>query len=291
MPALDESELKPILDKLGLDTITNDLEGLRSFYRAWCLSVPFDDLQKTLALFENPGQPLPALDARQFFIDWLTFGTGGTCWQHSDAIFTLACALGFDARRAVASMHDTGEPAHGTVLVYLPDGSSWILDNAFLNLEPLRIDPDVPSRFDHPYFAEVELDRDEVFVHGYHPPLDNIFFRLIDRNVTEQFYAERWSSTFKGGPFVRTVHVRRNFKDRFYVLRGNTLYTCVDDSASTEILDAEAIQRHLVETFQIASDFVSRWARSGALESSLEPPGQPRDLPQRTAPSKRKPEG
>lgn len=287
MSVLTEKELEPILSKLRLSSVSTDFSGLAAFYRAWCLGIPFDDLQKTLSLFENPGSPLPPLDARQFFVDWLSCGTGGTCWQHSDAIYTLAHALGFDAHRAVASMHDTGQPGHGTVLVYLPDGSSWILDNAFLSMEPLRIDAEAPSRLDLPYFAEVEIDGDEVFVHGYHPPLFNIFFRLIDRDVPEEFYSERWSHTYKGGPFVRTAHVRRNYEDRFYVLRGNTLFKCQGESIDSETLEPDGIKHHLRETFLIAPHFVDRWAASGALESSMIPTQFPPELPQRTPPSRR----
>lgn len=281
------ADMPSILSKLGVGSVTNDLEGLRAFYRAWCLGVPFDDLQKTLALFENGGPPLPPLDARQFFADWLESGTGATCWQHSDALCMLLRSAGFDARRAVGTMWDLGESSHGTVLVHLADGSTWLVDNAFLTMEPLRIDPGRLSHFDGTYYAEVELEGDQIFVHGYHPPMTGIFFRLLDRDVPEEFYAERWSTTYGGGPFVRALHIRRNSADRFHVVRGNQLHTCAGRDVVIESLDPDGVIRHLTETFGIAPDFVTRWAASGALESSMQPPGARPDLPLRTPPSKR----
>jgi arylamine N-acetyltransferase len=289
MPRLTESELLEIKSRLGLGRLTNDREGLRAFYRAWCLNVPFDDLQKTLVLFENPGPPLPPLDSRQFFQDWLTCGTGGTCWQHSDALYTLLCALGFDARRAVASMYDMGVPGHATVIVRLPDASHWILDNALLTMEPLRMDREAPSFFRGAFYAEVELEGDQVYVHGIHPPMDDIFFRLLDHDVPESFYATRWAGTHLSGPFVRTAHVRKNFADRFCVLRGNTLYTVQGEVITTQTVGAEEVVSLLKETFGIAGAFVDRWVASGALESSMQPSAPPPDLPQRSAPSNARP--
>src|SRR3954471_6964180 len=98
-----------ILARFGLPrTPPADLEGLRAVYDAWCLSVPFDNLAKLIALRTTPDKQLPGMDATEFFERWLEHGVGGTCWSTSIALYELLLALEFDVRLVAGSMRDTG---------------------------------------------------------------------------------------------------------------------------------------------------------------------------------------
>ena len=112
--------LDDVLNRLGFDHRPDaDLGGLRDVYAAWCLSVPFDNIAKLIALRAPRGAPLPGMDAAEFFGRWLEHGVGGTCWITSNALCELLLALGFEARRVAGSMGDSGYLGHGSVKVRL----------------------------------------------------------------------------------------------------------------------------------------------------------------------------
>ncbi|MHB8638014.1 MAG: arylamine N-acetyltransferase [Fimbriimonadaceae bacterium] len=288
MSALTEAEVASLRARLGLESVTPDRAGLHDFYRAWCLAVPFDNLRKMKAMFRAPEGPLPALSAAGFVGDWLDHGVGGTCWPHAEALHGVLTALGFDARRATGSMFDFGDPNHATTLVRLADGSTWLLDNALLSMVPLRIDPEAPTLHGDPvHFAEVEIDGDQVFVHGTHPPMPHIFFRLMARDVPSAEYRERWVAARSAGPFNERVHIRRNTPEAIRVLRGGMFVTRDAAGVRVETVDRAGLLERLVRVMGVSPSFVGTWAASGALESSLTPPGPPPDLPVRTPPSRR----
>ena len=114
-----------VVEKLGFQAAPPpDLDGLRALYAAWCARVPFDNVRKMIAL-RTPGAPLPGTTAEDFFEGWLRDGAGGTCWPSSQALWALLSALGFEARRVVASMRDTGYGSHGTVKVRSRTPTGW----------------------------------------------------------------------------------------------------------------------------------------------------------------------
>lgn len=279
-------DVRAILDRLGLDgAITVDVDGLRRLYRAWCLGVPFGNLEKFQALLADPNGRLPGLNAEEFFEGWLAHGTGGTCWAHGNAIYSLFRAVGFDARRATASMFDFGDPNHSTVLIHLPDGSVWLVDNSLLTMQPLRIDE--PGTYaDSIHYAEVEHDGDQRFVHGTSPPMPHIFFRLLDRDTPFSTYQERYEVSRGRSIFNDRIHIRRNLSDRVLVIRGRNLHTLDADGRRSETLDAAGLTRHLVETMGLDPAYVRR--ASKAIEVSIEVgESGPVDVPVRVAPSKR----
>jgi len=288
MSSLSSSELAAICGRLGVGEIAADLAGLRAFYRAWCFHVPFDNLRKTNALFRDPTTPLPALDASVFFADWLEHGTGGTCWTNAEALHAALTALSFDARRATARWFDWLPPSHATTLVRLDDGSNWVLDNSLLTREPLRIDAESPSVFtDELRHSEVEIEGDDIFVHGAHPPFLSSFYRLVERDATFEHYAERWEFSRTVSRLNDRLIILRSWPDRMEALRGTSLYTLDRSGLRLDTLNEEGIRRHLVETMGISPSFVETWADSGAMAASLRPNGPLPSPPVRVPPSKR----
>jgi N-hydroxyarylamine O-acetyltransferase len=134
------STVAAVLARLDVAPPSRDLAGLRSVYAAWCRSVSFDNVLKMIHLAEERPGPLPGSTAESFFEDWLTCGAGGTCWAGNEALHGLLEALGFDARRAIATMmpSSSSAPNHGSVVVGL-DGERWIADASILTGEPIRI--------------------------------------------------------------------------------------------------------------------------------------------------------
>lgn len=129
-----------VLARLGV-VPTADLAGLTAVYRAWCRSVPFDNVLKRLWLEERWPGGLPGSTPVDFFRDWIEYRTGGTCWAGNGALFALLRALGFEVALGAATMlasPDTRGPNHGTVIVTLPEGR-FVTDASILSGAPLRL--------------------------------------------------------------------------------------------------------------------------------------------------------
>ena len=115
---LPNALVESVLEKLGLAAAPAvDRAGLESLYHAWCRSVPFDNLQKLIHIRSGSAEPLPGDTPEEFFEAWLAHGTGGTCWAGNGALASLLAALGFAARRAIATMLVAPNlpPNHGSV--------------------------------------------------------------------------------------------------------------------------------------------------------------------------------
>ncbi|HWD40419.1 MAG TPA: arylamine N-acetyltransferase, partial [Fimbriimonas sp.] len=227
------------------------------------------------------------LDPAEFFESWLSNGTGGTCWAHGNALYSFLKALGFDVHRAAASMYDFGQPNHATAIVNFEDGSRWIVDNSLLTMEPLNIEPASPSQLSEGvHYAEVEYDGDTLYVHGTAPPMPHIFFRLLEPEVPESFYEERYEASRGFSPFNERIHICRKTEESIWAMRGGNLFHVTVEGIQHQPLESEGIKRHLIETFGMSPDYVEQWAASGAMESSLKSESAMPDLPVRIPPSK-----
>lgn len=124
-----------------------DRDGLGRLYAAWCRSVPFDNVQKRIALAEGREGLLPGDDPADFFETWLEAGTGGTCWAGNGALCELLLALGFDAQRGIATMLVAPgvPPNHGTVCVGLAE-ERLLVDASMLFVEPLSLEAEAVTR-------------------------------------------------------------------------------------------------------------------------------------------------
>ena len=132
-----------VLERLGLPgppPLT--LAGLAALYRAWCASVPFENTRKMMALRTGGDGELPGARAADFLAHLIDHGTGGTCWPSSNALYAVASALGFDARRVAGSMRDLGVVSHASVKVRI-DGADWLVDSSMLTNEPTPLGPEI----------------------------------------------------------------------------------------------------------------------------------------------------
>lgn len=262
-----------VLEKLGISTAPAlDLEGLRAVYSAWCMSVPFDNVSKQIALHTSPGRPLPPISADAFFDRFLLHGAGGTCWTSSDALFALLDALGFEARRAAGSMRDTGIISHGTVKVRI-DTVDWLADSSMLTNRPVPLTKNVFISDDPIFSVEVDpVDETHVVWADLPPNRDYLPCRLLVDHASEGFYQERWQASLARSPFNERIYARRNRLGEILVLSGNRRFSKTASGLQSQELSESGICECLRDEIGISSELLARWRDSGALSASMLPP-------------------
>lgn len=286
---LDEDLTNRVLERMGLATApARGLGGLFSLYRAWCAHVPFDNVQKMMALRSAASAGLPGIHAQDFFARWLEDGTGGTCWTSSNALYVLARTLGFDARRIVASMRDTGVLTHGSTVVTV-GRDQWLIDSSMLTDVPLPLGSELFVHEDPVYAAEVEPADDAHVVWWDCPPnAEYLPCRLQAGTVDHAFYQQSFEASRDRGPFNQRLYIRRNFPREMRLIVGNTRYSKTADGLDVQHLSKEALARTLVEEMGLSLAVVERWSRVGGLDASFEAPsGPPPPAPGRSRPSRR----
>lgn len=142
MPSqLDTGLVERVLDRLELSSKPEvSLAGLADLYSAWCRNVPFDNIRKLIHVRAGNPAALPGDAPNEFLEAWLAHGTGATCWAANGALCELLAALGFDARRAAATMMVAPNlpPNHGSVIVHF-DEQQYVTDASMLHVDPLPL--------------------------------------------------------------------------------------------------------------------------------------------------------
>jgi N-hydroxyarylamine O-acetyltransferase len=270
-----------VLERLGLSgTIEPNEAGLRDLYRAWCYSVPFDNMRKLIAHSVGAEQQLPGTDASDFFHHWLNHGTGGTCWASSNALFALAHAVGFEVFRSTASMWDRGEATHGTVIARI-DNRDWLIDSSILTVNPLPLVESTTFQQPGPLHpVEVEWDS-ETFVFWFEAVNHSVQFpcRLLSRHVEHQVYAARYEATRTSGPFNERLFIRRNAPGRLIMLIGNMRWERTTDRQTERVLTERELLNELTIRLGYSEEVVKRWAECGGLEAAMTPPSLQPDAP------------
>jgi len=248
-----------------------DLSWLRAVYAAWCLSVPFDNTAKVIALRSADLPPLPGLDAEQFFDRWLEHGVGGTCWVTSNALCELLLALRFDARRVAGSMGDNGYLGHGSVKVRI-DGVDWLADSSMLTDVPVPLTDLIFIAGDTPFEIEAEPIDGTHIVWADLPPTPTLVpCRLLIDPASEALYRERYEASRMRSPFNDRLFARRNQERQRIVLEGNRRTVETVTGLETTMLERDEVCESLHNEIGISAEFIGQWIRSGALEASFVP--------------------
>jgi arylamine N-acetyltransferase len=264
-PVLSPDLLERVLAKLGLsDHPSLDRDGLNGLYVAFCGKVPaLDNILKRIWLTGDQTAPLTGGNPADYFENWLTHGTGGTCWPTNGAVYALVSSLGFDARRIAGCivMQEYPGTNHGSVVVTL-DGVDYVVDG---NLGAFEVLPLMPSRttstgqglnqikavpvengFEVIWYSSVNRDEPLTFrTEPEHDPVDHNFFLT--------YYDE----TKKISIFNDTLFIVRRYPDSIVTLGREKAAVAADNTLTkTAISDAER-QRVLIEEFGISEEIAA----------------------------------
>lgn len=243
-----------VLQRLGFsEVIAPDRLGLEAVYRAWCRSVPFDNLVKRIDLATGT-TPFRNDEPVAFFDLWLRHGCGGTCWPSSRALGALLATLGFDTRLASAAMRDDlagPVPSHGTVIIAF-GRELWWVDSSMLTDVPVPLIPGSSTRVDHPLRPiDVEPVADRWRVHWRGGAMDGVLgCLLLDPDVDTAFYSTRYEASRSWSPFNAATYVTTNRDDHVAsVAMGRHIVLDADGYHASEPLEPDQQRRLLVEEF------------------------------------------
>jgi N-hydroxyarylamine O-acetyltransferase len=215
--SLPKELVERVLAKLGLSHWPDPTaEGLRAIYFAWCRRVPFDNIRKMIHLRRGDPGSLPGDQARDFFENWLHYGTGGTCWAGNGALYALLDSLGFAAQRAVATMLVAPNlpPNHGSVTVRC-DAQRYLVDASILHDEPLALEECRATAVAHPSRVTHCSIRDGHWTIGWRPlhRPDGLDCRMDRFDATSAMFCELHEQSRKWSPFNCELYVRLNRGD------------------------------------------------------------------------------
>jgi len=266
---LSPSLLRNILVKLSLPRPSApDLRGLDAVCAAYSSHISNDNIQKRIWLAGARTTPVTGGDPVEFFENWLTHGTGGTCFPANGALCALLQALGFDAKRLSGSVLMEGiesDGNHGTVLVTL-DGASYLVDAqlaAFSALPLVSGQASTTGDGIHDIRAVPAADGFDVLWYPGANRQKALVMRpdLKSGPVTHaDFLAQYALSTSrerKRSPFNEAVFVGRHFPRSIVVISRNTRTDISEDNAVTRrtITLAER-NRMLVEELGISKEII-----------------------------------
>ncbi len=274
---LDQDLCDRVLERLGFAAPPcADLEGLQELFEAWCVSVPFDNVRKMIALRAADRPPLPGAQADEFFTAWLADGSGGTCWPINNALHVLLRALGFDARRIVGQMRDLGEINHASLKVHL-DGRAWLVDFPLLHDLVLPLDREVFIDSDPVFPVEMELlDDGSHRVWADIPPNPTFLpCRLLAADVTHAEFVRRYEASRGRSPFNQRLYARRDRAGELLLLTGNTRISKTAAGITSCALSGDELRRALRDDIGLSERLIDAWVRSGSLDDSLAPTAGP----------------
>lgn len=262
---LPDELVERILSRLSLThRPTLDLVGLNALYAAWCGNVPFDNVRKRIWFASDQTTPLPGQDPTEFFENWLTHGTSGTCWPTSGAMYALLNSLGFDARRIAGSMIDPGETdsmadGHGSVLATV-DGVDYLVDASILAFEALPLVPGVRSSAGqgiHQIQAVPIADRFDVLWRSGLLRDAPVRFRTDPGYdpVDQAFFLEGYERSKRSGPFNDALYICRRFPDSILTVgRRNRIAVAADGTVTVNKLDDAQRRMVLIDEFGLSEE-------------------------------------
>ena len=250
------------LEKLGFNAKPSpDLNGVSELYGAWCRRVPFDNVRKLIHLNRKDTGPLPGDSAVDFLTAWLRHGAGGTCWSGNGALSSLLVALGFDAKRGLATMLVAPNlpPNHGTVVVdFGPD--RYIVDASILHGTPLEVVEQEPPQARPPWSVHFSRRQGQWIIH-WRPlhKLDRLECRIEEFDVSQRTFTDLHEKSRPWSPFNYQLYARIN-RDNSVV--GTAFGQRVELDATGKVeqrpLEAGERARFLVEELAVSEELAAQ---------------------------------
>ena len=232
--------------------------------------MPFDNLRKMIALKSGSKQSLPGLDAPDFFENWLENGCGATCWPMANALYTLLVSIGFDAQRIAGYMMDMGVINHGSLKVFI-NGKYYIVEAALLLNQILPLDGNSIIHTDPVYTFELEKEGESYLLWLLSPVTKEYFYcRIICNTVGFPFFDERYEASRERSVFNLSLYARRNYTDKFIIIRGNTYFSKTVNGLEQRELSKDEVCIALRDDIGISEKLINEWVSSGGLDASFE---------------------
>lgn len=265
-----------VLNRLDLERpLSPDLETLQQLYAAWCMHVPFDNVRKMIVFASGNDQPFPGLDATDFFENWLTNGSGATCWPVANAFYELLISLGYNATRIAGSMRDMGILNHGSVIVTI-DNRDHLAEASLLLNKILPLAGDTIIDNDPVYPLELEADTSSHLLWLKTPPNEEYFScRLLHEPREFSVFRERYEASRSGSIFNQRLYARRNYPGRLILFWGNTRFTKTMNGIEHLDLTRDELCEALHNDIGISYSLINKWAAAGGLDASFEKPSGP----------------
>ncbi|MEQ8692450.1 MAG: arylamine N-acetyltransferase [Pseudomonadales bacterium] len=250
---LSVDERDRILGELGLSEVpSRDLMGLESLYCAWLDRVPFCSSLKRIHYGNEPTRsgPLPVMDPREFFSNFLQHGTGGTCFPTAEAFYALCRSCDFPVRRSIGSMVDFPEipgPNHGTVVADF-EGSTYLVDPFWGSRKALSLN-DVPQSVgpEHLALSTAKGGEEETLdvLWRFHTARNEMRFAFSPNHsfhtdsVGFSLFRERYEAS--SGPnsvFNACLYISRHVKNDVHTIFRGTYYVLRDDNT----IESESVE-------------------------------------------------
>jgi len=237
------------------------VDGLSALYSAWGQSVPFDNIQKRLALSTGPATSLPCTTPEEFFDCYLADGTGATCWPSALALHAFLCACGFDAIRLAGTMMPSGI-GHGSVLVRLA-GREFLVDT-WTGASPLPLPPAGTGTCAVPASGRVEPYGSLWRVGYWHPAREEqCSFEVKEHDVPVSCVLAGYEASRTNSRFNTRLFARKNVAGGVvYVTRG-----------ARHFRDLGGLSRRELAPDEIAQVLVEEFGYSGEIVAKLPPDG------------------
>lgn len=261
---MDRALTERVLAKLGFTVAPEPtLTALAALYATWCRKVPFDNVRKLIHVRSDAPEPLPGDRAQDFFEAWLSHGSGGTCWAGNGALHDLLVALGWSAKRAVATMIAAPNlpPNHGSVVVTI-DEAEYVVDASILHHEPLRIRRGTETEIDHPAWGVTGHWVDDHFSIRWRNFLTGgaameCAFNSVGANQAE--FSERHETTRGWSPFNFGLSLNLLRDDgRIGAAWGHVAEIDETGAVSNRQVDLDARRHFLIEKVGMSEELVSK---------------------------------
>ena len=246
-----------VLARLGLAApppVT--IDGLNALYSAWGRSVPFDNLQKRLALATGASAPLPCATPDEFFARYLAHGTGATCWPSSVALHALLRACGFEAIRLGGTM--VPGVNHGSVLVQVA-GDEFLVDTWMASEIALPLTGAGTAAGVGTYRVRAEPDGRLWRVWWLHPAREEErYFEVKERAVVFSRVLAHYESSRTDSPFNARLFARKNVAGGVVcIASGARSFRDVSGIVRRQLAPEEMAQV-LIEDFEYSEEIVAR---------------------------------
>lgn len=258
--AISRARTEQVLEKLGFGQPPALTEhGLTQLYQAWCRTVPFDNLLRRIQVAKGAHAELPGFIPDHFFVSWLRYGTGGTCWAGHGALYALLNALGFSVQFGLTTMRSprpvsADSPGHGTLFVRLGE-TMFIVDATMLHDQPLPLQAWYSP---HPVWG-TRVHRDEgVWCVNWKPlGRSRVDCQLLEMDAAGYEYPKRHEQSRGNSRFDGAMLIRLAGRESITgIVKGEKV---VRDVAGKEIftsLTHRQQQALLIERFGIAEEIV-----------------------------------